>query len=113
MTFSSYQEHTKPLFNNYKILNIFQINDFLIGQFMFKYHQNSLPKTFDSYFILTKNIHSYNTRNCLNIYQAHSKTNYGIHSVNVKEPNYGMNYLKTWKTHKIHSESSNKYLKKS
>ena len=31
LTFSPYREHSKPLFDKYKILNIYQINDFLIG----------------------------------------------------------------------------------
>ena len=29
LTFSPYREHSKPLFDKYKILNIYQINDFL------------------------------------------------------------------------------------
>lgn len=84
LTFSPYREHSKPLFDKYKILNIYQINDFLIGQFMFKYHQNNLPLSFKNFFTTNKDIHSYNTRNCMNICQNRNKTNYGVHSLKNK-----------------------------
>jgi hypothetical protein len=40
MMFTSYSEHSEPLFNEAKILNIVieKINDFLISLFMFRYH---------------------------------------------------------------------------
>jgi hypothetical protein len=40
MMFKSYSEHSEPLFNEAKILNIVieKINDFLISLFMFRYH---------------------------------------------------------------------------
>jgi hypothetical protein len=34
--FKSYSEHSEPLFNEAKILNIEKINDFLISLFMFQ-----------------------------------------------------------------------------
>ena len=45
MTFNSYLEHTKPIFKELGILNIFKINDFLTSLFMFRYHNlNNLPE---------------------------------------------------------------------
>jgi hypothetical protein len=35
MTFKSYSEHSETIFKNLKILNIYQVNDFLISLFMF------------------------------------------------------------------------------
>jgi hypothetical protein len=44
----SYTEHTKPLFNDLKILNIFKINDYLTSLFMYRCNcTNDLPDIFN------------------------------------------------------------------
>ena len=64
MTFQSYFDHTEPIFNDLKILNLYKLNDFLTSLFMFRYfHLQNLPEIFNKYFLTNKEIHNYNTRN--------------------------------------------------
>jgi hypothetical protein len=60
MKFKSYTKHTKPLFNDLKILNIFKINDYLTSLFMYRCNcTNYLPDIFNGYFIKNSNIHEH------------------------------------------------------
>ena len=66
MNFKSYFEHTEPLFQKLKILNIFKINDYLSCLFMYRFkHLQNLPEFFNGYFIQNNEVrmHHYNTRN--------------------------------------------------
>ena len=56
MTFSNYQEKSKPLFQSLKILDRYELNKYLIALFMYSYFSNNLPKYFNKFFILIKNI---------------------------------------------------------
>ena len=77
MTFSNYQEKSKPLFQSLKILDICELNMYLIALFMYSYLSNNLPKYFNNYFILNKNIRSHDTRSASNIFIDYKRTNYG------------------------------------
>jgi hypothetical protein len=58
MTFKSYSEHSETIFKNFKILNIYQVNDFLISLFMFRYFNlKNLPEIFMSYFKTNNEVH--------------------------------------------------------
>ena len=48
---SSYLCHSKPLFEKYNMLNIFQMYDKEIGVFMYKYKNGILPKPFDNNYV--------------------------------------------------------------
>ena len=64
MTFKSYSDHTEPIFNDLKILNLYKLNEYLTSSFMFRYfHLHNLPEIFTNYFMFNKDIHNYNTRN--------------------------------------------------
>ena len=54
--------HTKPLFEGAKILNIYQINKYLIGKFMFNVHNSNTLDIFTSLFAYNSSIHEHNTR---------------------------------------------------
>ena len=55
MTFKSYFQHTEPIFHELQILNIYKVNDYITGLFMFRYfHLQSLPEIFTNYFLLIK-----------------------------------------------------------
>ena len=71
---SSYLCHTKPLFEKFNTLNIFELCNKNLGIFMYKYKAGMLPSSFDHLFANLKNIHNYNIRN---------KTNYrfDIHKI--------------------------------
>ena len=55
---------TEPLYKELKILDVKNIYNCLVGQFMFRYHNNLLPDVFDSYFIRNNTTHTYETRQC-------------------------------------------------
>ena len=77
MTFSKYQDKSKPLFQSLKILDIHELNVYLIALFMYSYFSNILAKYFNDYFILNKNIHSHDTHSASNIFIHYKRTNYG------------------------------------
>ena len=50
MIFKSYSEHTEPIFNYLKILNLQKLNEYLTSSFTFRYfHLHSLPEIFTDY----------------------------------------------------------------
>ena len=54
--------HTKPLFEDVKILDIFQINKHLIGKFMFSVYKSTNLDIFISMFVSNSSIHDHDTR---------------------------------------------------
>ena len=47
---AKYREHTSPLFQNLKIMNLYNIYIYNILLIMFKHHHGKLPTIFDSFF---------------------------------------------------------------
>ena len=60
---SPYLSHSKPLFDKYKTLNIFDLYKKETGICMYKYKQDMLPQSFDGIFTEHQANHKYNTRN--------------------------------------------------
>ena len=56
--------HSEPLFKKYEILNIVEINKYLIGRFMYHVHNKSTLDVFITMFRMNKNVHGHNTRQC-------------------------------------------------
>ena len=81
ITFSKYRYESKPLFLSLNILNIYELNTYLIALFMFSYFQRNLPNYFNNYFRLNEMIHSHNTRSASNIHIDFKRTNYGKFSL--------------------------------
>ena len=46
MTFAKYKENSKPLFLSLKILNIYELNIYLMALFMYSYFNENLPSYF-------------------------------------------------------------------
>ena len=44
------------------LLNIFQINSFLVGIFMYKYDNHMLPSSFDNFFLKSSHVNSHDVR---------------------------------------------------
>jgi hypothetical protein len=85
MTFKSYSEHSETIFKNLKILNIYQVNDFLISLFMFRYFNlKNLPEIFMSYFKTNNEVHHYNTRKISQLHKSYNRTNYVKHTLSNK-----------------------------
>ena len=81
ITFSGFREHTDVLFQNLKILKIREINKHLLGQFVYKYSENMLPRTFNGMFRLNADIHSYNTRSANKFHVNVVKSDLGKRSI--------------------------------
>ena len=62
ITFSNYTEESRPLFKSLKILDIYELNTYLTGIFMYWYYHGNLPAYFINFFVQNESIHSYNTR---------------------------------------------------
>ena len=73
--------HTEPLYKELKILDVKNIYNYLVGQFMFRYHNNLLPDVFDSYFIRNNTTHEYETRRRNSFRIPDYKTNLGKRSI--------------------------------
>ena len=72
---------TASLFEELKILNISQINKYLVGQMMHKYHIGELPDVFSSFFTYNRSIHHYGTRQSNQMHLPKFKTGLGTRSL--------------------------------
>ena len=67
--------HTAPFFRTLEILDMFNFSAFFVAYFMYSYHNNLLPHTFNTTFVTYREVHTYNTRNA-NTYRPYfRKTN--------------------------------------
>ena len=76
MRFAKYKYKSRPLFLLLKILNIYELNIYLMALFMYSYFNDKLPSYLTNYFRLNEKLHSYNTRTALN-YIDYKRANYG------------------------------------
>ena len=60
---SEYLSPTKPLFEKFNTLKIYDMYTKEVAIFMFKYKNNMLPVSFDNFFMANWENHNYNTRN--------------------------------------------------
>ena len=81
MTFAKFGDESKPLFLALDILNIYELNLYLIALFMYSYFNNNLPEYFLNYFRLNENIHSHDTLSVSNIFIEFRRTNHGEFSL--------------------------------
>ena len=61
MTFSSYYEHSNPLFVKLEILKIHELVFYHDALFMYEFHTGNLPVAFSSFFLPVDCVHNYNT----------------------------------------------------
>ena len=81
MLFAHYKDESRPLFLTLNILNIYELNIYLIAIFMYSFFNDKLPSYFRNYFILNEKFHSHNTRSASNIFIDFKRTNYGKFSL--------------------------------
>ena len=82
-----HRSHTEPLFRELKFLNIWQINKYLIGIFMYKHYHKLLPLSFNSFFTRNRDVHSHDTRQASKHYHipiAHK--NYSQSNIHFRGP---------------------------
>ena len=89
IAFSSFDEHSTPLFRLLAIMKISDLVTFHIALFMHKFYNKLLPSYFDSFFNPVLRIHNYNTRSAANqsYYLPRARTNYGIFNIRFQGPN--------------------------
>ena len=68
ITCSKYRAHTLPLYNENRLLNIYDIHKYACGIFMYKYCNGELPDVFGNMFVRNTEIHSYTTRQHTNFH---------------------------------------------
>ena len=83
ISFAKFDKHSAPLFLKLYIIKMFDLVNFQISIFMFKLHNNLLPKIFQDFFIPVNQVHSYNTRLACKkaYYLPNPRTNYGIFNI--------------------------------
>ena len=114
MTFAKFRDKSKPLFLALDILNIHELNLYLIALFMYSYFNNNLPEYFINYFRLNENIHSHDTRSASNILIEYRRTNYGKFSLKYRGAqiwNNLPNTLKISKTYRSFEKSAIVYVR--
>ena len=73
--------HTFPLFEKLNILDLSNLNKFLVGQLMFNSYTKKLPDIFDEYFMCNSDVHQHDTRNRNHLHYARFKTALGKRSL--------------------------------
>ena len=81
ITFSSYTESSKLLFQKLEILNVYQLNNQQTILFMVDLFNNKLPYYFRDIYILNSQLLSYATRRSNNIHKQFYRTNYDYYSI--------------------------------
>ena len=82
ITFSNFQEHTTPIFKNFKILKLQDIVKFNTLKLIYLYYKDQLPLKIKDIFTTNESVNLYNTRGgkLLFISQVNT-THYGIKSL--------------------------------
>ena len=83
-----FQAHTSELFKKFNLLQVMDIVKLYTATFMYQFHKDLLPKSFNDFFTPVCNRHRYNTRfaskssYCL----PQAKKNYGIFNIRFSGP---------------------------
>ena len=75
ITSSPYRAHTEPLFIANRLLDVYDINDYMVSIFMCKTITPEIPTLFSSFFRRNNSIHSHNTRISEDLYVPYARTN--------------------------------------
>jgi len=76
ISFSAYRAASLPLFQKYKILDVYKVYVYMIALFMFKYKKGECPVLFDSMFTDNYHYHSYETRQQMKLHVPIFSTNF-------------------------------------
>ena len=115
MTFSNYNEDTRPLFESLEILKSYELNTYLTAVFMCSYYHDKLPVFFNKFFITNDNLHSYNTRKVSQIHIEFNRTNYGKFSMRYRGAivwNSLLSEIRNINSYSLFKKSSKLYVQK-
>ena len=77
ITFTGYNDHTDPLFHELGLLEISDINKYVLGKFMYRWYTKQIPCLFQSIFQTVRNVPEYDARQSGHLHIPISKPNLG------------------------------------
>ena len=80
ITLSHYQAHSRPLFKQLNILDVYQLNEYMCAILIFKHVNTELPKYISDMFIKNCAIHTYNTRHKNQYHRWNVSTEFELYS---------------------------------
>ena len=92
ITCSPFRAHTGPLYFANKILNVYDINDSIIGSFMYECLYGTIPEIFRNYFQRNADVHDHNLRNVNDLYVPYGRHDIRKFSIKIAGANL-WNYL--------------------
>ena len=79
---------TDPIIKSLQIMKLSEIYFFQVGKFMFSYKTGLLPNVFKEMFLMTNQVHSYNTRNSNTFYLFPARTNIRFFGIRFQGPKF-------------------------
>ena len=83
-----FDAHADPIFKSLQIMKLSEIYFFQVGKFMFSYKIGLLPNAFKEMFLMTNQVHSYNTRNSNTFYLFLARTNIRLFGIRFQGPKF-------------------------
>ena len=87
ITCSPFRAHTGPLYFANKILNVYDINDYIIGSFMYECLYGTIPEIFRNYFQRNADVHDHNLRNVNDLYVPYGRLDIRKFSIKIAGAN--------------------------
>ena len=87
ITCSPFRAHTEPLYFANKILNVSDINDYIIGIFMYECLYGNIPDIFRNYFQRNADVHDHNLRNANDLYVPYGRLDIRKFSIKIAGAN--------------------------
>ena len=69
--------HTAPLFAQLNFVKVADINKYLVGKFMYRYHHGKVPDIFNDMFVYNYDVHLYRTRTANSMHVPRVRSNLG------------------------------------
>ena len=99
-----YREHTSKQFQKHKLLKLVDINEGQITNFVFNYHNHTLPNIFRSYFSVNNQINHHSTRALNKLNEIRFESNVRFYFIRIQGPHiWNSKYLKLHPNNHYHS----------
>ena len=89
MTFSKHNQLVRPLFLQFQIAYMYELNIYLTALFMYSYLNHKLPNYFNSYFTLNKEMHNRCMHLASSIHIVYTRANKGNHCLKLRGAQLG------------------------
>ena len=80
---AKWNAHTAPLFRDFQLLSIFNLNKLQTFWFMYKISNCLLPNLFQNLFTLNNNVHDHKTRQSSKLHVISHRTNSRAYSIQI------------------------------